>query len=320
MSVADGRDELCSRLYRYPMTDQRKSRAIELAVKRLRFAPSPNGYLHLGHIYSMHLNREFADLMGAECLLRVEDIDLARSKAEYVTAVFEDLAWMGFSWPEPVLRQSSRFDAYRAALHHLQVQELVYPAFLSRKQIKQVVSEYERKGQDWPKDPDGSMLYPGQCKQLSMVERQQRIDQGEAYNWRLDMDKALRLVGEKISWREIDSQFRLDQIAASPEQWGDVVLARRDVPTSYHLSVVVDDAFQDIDCVVRGRDLFHATSVHRLLQILLDLPQPIYHHHELLKGEDLRKLSKSEGAMSIRHMRDQKHLSADDILALMPHR
>lgn len=302
------------------MTDQRKSRAIERAVKKLRFAPSPNGYLHMGHIYSMHLNRQFADLMGAECLLRIEDIDLARSKGEYVDAIFEDLSWVGFSWPEPVLFQSRRFDAYQAALGQLQDQDLVYPAFLSRKEIRQAVADDARGGKIWPKDPDGSFLYPGLCKQMSKAERQRRMDQGDAYNWRLDMDKALKLIGDQVFWREMDSQFHQAQIKASPRQWGDVVLARRDVPTSYHLSVVVDDAFQQIDCVVRGRDLFHATSIHRLLQILLDLPEPIYHHHELLKGEDLRKLSKSEGAMSIRQMRDQKGLSADDIFALMTHR
>lgn len=285
--------------------------------KRLRFAPSPNGYLHLGHAYSAQVNWTLANLFGATCLLRIEDIDQGRTRADYVDAIFDDLAWLGFEWPEPVLFQSTRFDTYQKALDELIARNLVYPAFLSRKEIKQAVAQAESHGRQWPKDPDGSPIYPGQCKHLTASEREARIARGDAYNWRLDMAAALAQVNNDLFWQEMDEKLSLHPVKAEPEKWGDMVLARRDVPTSYHLSVVMDDAFQGIDCVVRGLDLYPATAIHCLLQYLLDLPRPIYHHHALIADKTMQKLSKSDGATSLKELREVNALSADDVRFLI---
>lgn len=284
--------------------------------KFLRFAPSPNGYLHVGHALSAQLNWQLANLFRATCLLRVEDIDQERTRPEYVKGIFDDLAWLGFEWPEPVLFQSHRFDIYQFALNDLIARELIYPAFLSRKQIKDRVAAAQAGGKSWPKDPDGSPLYPDDCKALSKKTRHARMARGDAYNWRLDMDRAMALVPQPIHWQEIGADFKLEQVKADPSLWGDVVLARRDVPTSYHLSVVLDDAHQSIDWVVRGQDLYQATSIHCLLQNLLDLPQPIYCHHPLITDENMQKLSKSEGATSLKELRETEGLSAHDVRAL----
>ncbi|WP_162654758.1 tRNA glutamyl-Q(34) synthetase GluQRS [Lentilitoribacter sp. Alg239-R112] len=285
--------------------------------KCVRFAPSSNGYLHRGHAYSALLNWQFSQDYDAEFLLRMEDIDITRSKPEFVDAIFEDLRWLGLDWPEPVLFQSSRFEAYQATLQNLIERDLVYPAFLSRKDINSLIAIYENDGIHWPIDPDGSPHYPGKCKELSRQERKLRILNGEAHNWRLDMRAVLDQLGQDVTWVEFNAELKPTKIEASPEAWGDVVIARRDIPTSYHLSVVLDDAEQGVDFVIRGKDLYHSTSIHRVLQILLNLPAPNYRHHDLIMADEHFKLSKSDGSQSLKDLREKKNLTRTQLLKLI---
>jgi glutamyl-Q tRNA(Asp) synthetase len=266
-----------------------------------RFAPSPNGYLHLGHGFSALLNHEMAVASGGKLLLRIEDIDLERCRPEFERAIYEDLEWLGLRWGMPVRRQSDHFDAYRDALETLKKHGFVYPCFCSRADVAAATSE--RPG--WPRDPDDSPLYPGTCKHLSAAERQRKLKAGQPAAWRLDMQAALKAIGHPIDWREYGDDGALRLVGADPALWGDVVLGRKDVPASYHIAVVVDDALQGVTNVVRGEDLFMATGLHRLLQILLDLPAPDYHHHALLRDAAGRKLSKSLRAKSLRALRQE---------------
>ena len=284
------------------------------SFKRLRFAPSPNGYLHLGHAYSALLNQTLALQLDAELLLRMEDIDQTRARARYVAGIYEDLKWLGLSWPQPVLQQSQRFDVYHAKLEWLIKQELVYRAFLSRKEIKEFAEKYKRDhGHDWSSDPDGAPLYPDFCKQQSHTLSDQRASDGAPFTWRLDMQKAISYIDQELSWSEYDLNFTKTVIRADPSVWGDVIIARKDTPTSYHLSVVLDDAAQDIDLVVRGMDLYHASSVHRLLQVVFDLPEPGYIHHKLILDKDGRKLSKSSRDTSIKSLRNDRRQTLSQI-------
>jgi glutamyl-Q tRNA(Asp) synthetase len=267
-----------------------------------RFAPSPNGYLHLGHALSALLNADWAMAAGGRLLLRIEDIDETRCRPEYETATHEDLAWLGLAFAPQVRKQSEHFDDYRAALARLDAQQLIYPSFESRAEIAALVAERE----PWPSDPDGAPLYPGDAKRMSPTERSRRIGAGEPYALRLDMAAALARSGP-LSWTETGAgpAGETGLIKAGPSAWGDVILARKEAPTSYHLAVVVDDAAQGVTDVARGRDLFHATSVHSLLQSLLELPQPRYHHHRLILDTDGRKLSKSTRATGLRELRSR---------------
>lgn len=266
-----------------------------------RFAPSPNGFLHLGHALSALLNADLARAAGGRLLLRIENIDETRCRPEYETAIYEDLAWLGIAWEQPVWRQSEHYDAYRAALAKLEAMGLVYPSFESRAEIAALVPARAAKVQgDWPRDPDGAPLYPGDAKSMSAVERKRRMAAGEPYALRLDMHAAMAREG-KLIWIEMDQ----GAVAADPAAWGDLILARKDTPTSYHLAVVIDDAAQGVTDVVRGRDLFHATSVHLLLQALLELPTPRYRHHRLILDADGNKLSKSAAATGLRELRTQ---------------
>jgi glutamyl-Q tRNA(Asp) synthetase len=267
-----------------------------------RFAPSPNGYLHLGHALSALLNADRARAAGGRLLLRIEDIDETRCRPEYEKAIDEDLAWLGIAWERPVRRQSEHYDDYRAALARLEAQGLVYPSFESRAEITRLVAARE----PWPRDPDGTPLYPGDAKSMPEAERARRMAAGEPYALRLDMATALVRTGS-LTWGETGAgpSGETGSIAANPAIWGDVILARKETPTSYHLAVMVDDAAQGITDVVRGCDLFHATSVHRLLQALLGLPPPRYHHHRLILDNDGRKLSKSTQATGLRELRAQ---------------
>jgi glutamyl-Q tRNA(Asp) synthetase len=276
-----------------------------------RFAPSPNGYLHLGHALSALINFDMARAMGGRLLLRIEDIDHTRCRPEYEAAIYEDLAWLGIAWEEPVRRQSEHFDDYQTALARLEAQDLVYASFESRAEITALVAERKVAGA-WPRDPDGAPLYPGTAKSLSPAERQRRIEAGAPYALRLDMTGALACAGA-LDWAETGQgpQGETGVVAAAPAAWGDVVLARKETPTSYHLSVVVDDALQGVTQVVRGQDLFWATSAHRLLQALLAVPAPIYHHHRLLLDSDGRKLSKSTQATALRMLRQDGATPAD---------
>jgi glutamyl-Q tRNA(Asp) synthetase len=277
----------------------------------LRFAPSPNGYLHLGHAYSALLNHDMARDLGGRLLLRIEDIDVSRCRPEYEAAIYQDLAWLGISWDTSVRRQSEQFDDYRAALAKLEAQGLIYPSFESRSEIAALVAARERQGH-WPRDPDGVPLYPGDARQLPAAERERRRRAGEPYALRLALGAAIARAGV-LTWTETGSgpQGQTGIVEAAPQMWGDVVLARKEVPASYHLAVAIDDARQDVTDVVRGQDLFWATGIHRLLQALLGLPQPVYHHHKLILDADGRKLSKSTQATSLRELRAAGATPAD---------
>jgi glutamyl-Q tRNA(Asp) synthetase len=272
-----------------------------------RFAPSPNGYLHLGHALSALHNFDMARAAGGRFLLRIEDIDAARCRPHYEQAIYEDLAWLGITWEEPVRRQSAHLEDYRAALARLD--GLLYPSFETRGEIARLVAERERHA-PWPRDPDGAPLYPGDARSLSAAERRRRMEAGEPYALRLDMAAALARTGA-LTWIETDCGGKTTSVAASPQMWGDVVLARKETPTSYHLSVVIDDAEQGVTHVVRGQDLLAATSVHRVLQALFALAAPIYHHHRLILDAHGQKLSKSTRATALRALREKGASSAD---------
>jgi glutamyl-Q tRNA(Asp) synthetase len=269
----------------------------------LRFAPSPNGYLHLGHAFSALLNFDLARQTGGRLLLRIEDIDLTRCKPEFEAAIHQDLGWLGIAWEQPVRRQSEHQADYREALEKLASQGLIYPSFETRAEIAGLVARREASG-GWPRDPDGAPLYPGTAKLLSSEERARLLESGAPCALRLDMAAACARAGN-LGWRERGEgpNGEAGAAAARPEAWGDVILARKETPTSYHLSVVVDDALQGVTDVVRGQDLFWSTSVHRLLQQLLGLPKPAYHHHRLILDAAGRKLSKSSAATGLRELR-----------------
>jgi glutamyl-Q tRNA(Asp) synthetase len=276
-----------------------------------RFAPSPNGYLHLGHALSALMNFDMARATGGRFLLRIEDIDRARCRSEFETAIYEDLAWLGIGWDGPVRRQSEHLDQYGAALARLEADGLVYPSFESRAEIAALVSSSPG---TWPRDPDGAPLYPGTGRALSQSERARRIAAGAPYALRLDMAAAIARAGAlALDWVETGSgpHGETGTVAAAPARWGDVVLGRKEAPASYHLCVVIDDARQGVTHVVRGCDLFWATGIHRLLQVLLDLPVPVYHHHRLMLGADGRKLSKSTRATALRTLRRNGTTAAD---------
>lgn len=272
----------------------------------LRFAPSPNGRLHLGHALSALINERLAQKLKGRLLLRIEDIDRQRCTPDFEMGMIEDLDWLGIAFEQPPLRQSENFEAYRQALDGLAARGLLYPAFLSRSEIRQAVLAGEaRTGIPWPRDPDGAPLLPPIDRERSEAERRSLIEAGHPFAWRLDMQAALAEVALPLAFKELlaGADGERTMVEARPELWGDVLLARRDTPTSYHLSVVVDDAAQGVTHVVRGRDLFQATSVHVLLQQLLGLPQPVYCHHPLVLDADGRKLSKSDGATALAELR-----------------
>jgi glutamyl-Q tRNA(Asp) synthetase len=276
-----------------------------------RFAPSPNGYLHLGHAYSALLNFDSARQAGGRLLLRIEDIDATRCRPEFEAAIYEDLAWLGMAWETPVRRQSEHLSDYRDAVEKLLGLGLAYPSFESRAEIARLVAEREARA-PWPRDPDGAPLYPGGAKLLSPGERARLLESGTPYALRLDMEAARARAGA-LTWIEHGEgpDGETGVVAARPEAWGDVILARKETPTSYHLSVVIDDALQGVSDVVRGQDLFWSTSVHRLLQHLLGLPQPSYRHHRLIRDAAGRKLSKSSEATGLRDLRGQGATPAD---------
>jgi glutamyl-Q tRNA(Asp) synthetase len=278
-----------------------------------RFAPSPNGPLHIGHAFSAILNANLAKRTGGRFLLRIEDIDQSRARPGFVDGIFDDLAWLGLEWETPVRIQSAHFNDYAQALNRLAEHGLLYAATLSRGQRNQLVTDFERDGTLWPRDPDGAPLYPPGER---LNPPAMNAPHARQHAIRLNMDKALERVGklvERLHWREFDASDPdiTTEIAGAPGAWGDVVVARVDCPTSYHLSVVVDDALQGVTHVVRGHDLSHTTSVHRLLQVMLDLPQPIYHHHHLIRDRENEKLSKSAGHPGLKSLRDRGATPAD---------
>ncbi len=260
-----------------------------------RFAPSPSGHLHLGHAFSGLFSERAARQAGGRFLLRVEDIDSTRCRPTFTQEMIEDLEWLGLRWDAPPLAQSTRGEAYRQALHRLTDMGLLYPCFCTRADIRaEIVGAAAA-----PHGPDGP-LYPGLCRELSSRERAKRRKAGVPYALRLDVRKAQRLAGP-LTWQDRGK----GEMTAQPEIFGDVVLARKDIGTSYHLAVTLDDAFQEITLVTRGEDLFQATHVHRLLQALLELPVPQWHHHGLIEDEQGQRLAKRHGALALRQLRLQ---------------
>ncbi|WP_075291470.1 tRNA glutamyl-Q(34) synthetase GluQRS [Pararhizobium arenae] len=283
-----------------------------------RFAPSPNGLLHLGHALSAIINHDMTKECNGRFLLRIEDIDTTRCRPEFEAAIYEDLNWLGLNWEKPVRRQSEHFALYGEMLERLIARGLAYPSFMSRSEIKAAVTAYEIDGKIWPRDPDGAPHYPGNEREWDIGKRRDMLATGRQHAWRLDMERALKEIEGPLSWRETGAgpDGETGEIAADPAEWGDIVLSRSDAPSSYHLAVTVDDALQGITHVVRGHDLFHATSVHRLLQQLLGLTEPVYHHHRLVLDKDGKKLSKSDGSTGIAAYRAAGR-SAADIRALL---
>ena len=274
-----------------------------------RFAPSPNGRLHLGHAYSALFSAREAQRADGRFLLRIEDIDLLRCRSEFVEGIYEDLAWLGLSWEQPVRRQSEHFETYFEAIDRLQELDVLYPCYATRSEIRAAV---EGKA-DHPLDPDGAPVYPGLYRDGSETAEPER-----PYALRMNHALAIRLVCEKLgrrpSFRETGSGPAGESgvLPVTPEIWGDVVLARKDIRTSYHIAVVVDDALQNITHIMRGQDLFAATHIHRVLQVLLDLPEPVYCHHPLISDETGRKLAKSANDQSLASLREAG-VSADQI-------
>ncbi len=258
-----------------------------------RFAPSPTGYLHLGHVRSAWAGWYAAREAGGRFRLRIEDIDLTRCRRDYETAIVQDLTWLGLAWDGEVRRQSEHFDDYRGALARLDGEGMLYPCFCTRREIQAEIARASGAPQG-----EAGPLYPGTCKRLSASERQDKIATGADYALRLDVAKAIARTGP-LEWLE-DGNL----VAAAPGTLGDVVLARKDVPVSYHLAVTVDDAVQGVTLVTRGADLFTATHVHRVLQALLGVPTPVYRHHPLLTDASGRRLAKRDRAVAMRDMRE----------------
>jgi glutamyl-Q tRNA(Asp) synthetase len=260
-----------------------------------RFAPSPNGRLHLGHAYSALLNEQLAARLHGRFLLRIEDIDTTRCTRALMWQMLDDLAWLDLTWEEPERVQSEHLEDYAEALQTLKARALVYPCFCSRSQVA-AASEKQ--------DPDGAPIYPGTCAKLVKEEVAARIACGEPHSWRLHMHKALAAAGGPLSYRRFTlPSMEEETVAANPERWGDAILARKDIGTSYHIAVVVDDALQGVTHVVRGKDLEAATDLHVLLQMLLGLPTLLYHHHALIAAPSGDKLSKSKGSETLADLR-----------------
>ena len=269
-----------------------------------RFAPSPNGFLHIGHAYSALFNWDMARKTNGKLLLRFEDIDDQRCSKEFETEILKDLEWLEVEWSGEIRRQSDHYDDYEIVLNQLDQLGVLYPSFLSRSKVQDALRTIPA---SWPSDPDGVPHYPGDEREWSKEKIKEAMATHERYSRRLDIKKANNNISEKILWLEKEKR-----VEADPLLWGDVVLGRSDCPASYNLCVVIDDAATGITNIVRGEDLYEATSVHILLQKLLGLPSPIYHHHRLICDDTGRKLSKSEGDVALSHWR-KKGMSVQDI-------
>jgi len=271
-----------------------------------RFAPSPTGLLHLGHAFSALYAFDAAKAAGGKFLLRIEDIDHTRCRPEYVPQILDDLSWLGLNWEEPVRCQSEHMDDYARALQKLEALGITYRCLASRSEIKSYV-EQNCGLEKAERDPDGALIYPGIYRTMDVEKTTRMMSSGKPACIRLNMAKAIEMAGKDLTFLEKGSgpQGEHGEVLCSPQNWGDVIIARKDTPASYHLSVVVDDALQGVSEVTRGQDVFHATSIHRLLQVLLKLPQPDYNHHRLIKDETGAKLSKSAADKSLKAWRSQ---------------
>lgn len=257
----------------------------------VRFAPSPNGLLHFGHAFAAMMAHDFARARGGQFLLRIEDIDSGRSRPEFVTAILDDLRWLGLGWDGDVIFQSQRLDSYAAAAERLKALELLYPCFCSRSDMRLLQADGPQ-----PEGPDGP-IYAGTCRHLDPDQARKRATK-EPHSWRLDVAKAAAITGP-LQWMDERHGAQLSH----PERLGDVILVPKETPVAYHLAVTVDDARDGITHVVRGDDLFGSTAIHRLLQALLGLPTPTYFHHRLLCDEEGAKLAKSRGSASLSVLR-----------------
>ena len=272
-----------------------------------RFAPSPTGPLHLGHAYAAVFAYELAMEKGGRFLLRFEDIDVTRVRNQYYLAIERDLAWLGIHWDGTPIRQKDRLSAYTVSLQKLKSLHVVYPCFCTRCEIQQELKYMINA----PHGSEGETIYPGTCRDLTPTERAERIGQGQAHCWRLDARRAIDLTGPLVFEDQIKGRLAVD-----PLLLGDVVLARKDIATSYHLAVVTDDHFQGVTDVTRGEDLLSSTHVHRILQSLLGLAVPVYHHHRLIVDEADKRLAKRDDAVSLATLRDQGK-KREDILAML---
>lgn len=286
-----------------------------------RFAPSPNGPLHIGHAYSACLAAHHAQTHDGVFLLRIEDIDIGRARRAYEEKIYDDLAWLGLAWPEPTLRQSLRFSVYQSALDRLREMQLVYPCWATRSEIRQAIDASPIGWENWPRDPDGAPVYPGLYRDISRQRQRDLMWQRHDFAWRLKIDRLQELAEHKNGGPLTITH--LDPLSGAPDTtetvnargFGDIIIARKDIPTSYHLSVVIDDAAQHVTHVIRGRDLRAATHIHRLLQMALDLPAPAYMHHPLIRLEEGRRLSKTAGD---RGFRGGVYASPEDLRKSLP--
>ena len=272
-----------------------------------RFAPSPTGPLHLGHAYAAVFAYELVMEKGGRFLLRFEDIDVTRVRDQYYLAIERDLVWLGIHWDGTPIRQKDRLPAYTESLQKLKSLHVVYPCFCTRREIQQELKSMIHA----PHGSEGEAIYPGTCRDLTPTERAERIGQGQAHCWRLDARRAIELTGPLVFEDQIKGRLDVD-----PLLLGDVVLARKDIATSYHLAVVTDDHFQGVTDVTRGEDLLSSTHVHRILQSLLGLAVPVYHHHRLIVDEAGKRLAKRDDALSLATLRDQGK-KREDILAML---
>jgi glutamyl-Q tRNA(Asp) synthetase len=284
-----------------------------------RFAPSPNGYLHLGHAYSALVASKLAQISGGKFFIRIEDIDLGRCKKEYEENIYKDLNWLEIKYEENIIKQSECFDNYERYVKKLRDLNLIYPCWASRSEIKKTILKKSSSKSSWPIDPDGQYIYPEIYKNISKAERSNLMLSGSKFSWRLNVKKAMNFAqekfGNKIFFEELGLEPKGKRIL-EPNLYGDFIIARKEIPTSYHLSVTVDDAEQGINLVTRGLDIYPATSIHRLLQIILNLPETKWYHHNLLREDSGEKLSKTNKSTSIKSLRDKK-IKKDEIFSLI---
>lgn len=277
-----------------------------------RFAPSPTGRLHIGHAFSALFGFRRARDSGGTFILRIEDIDEGRCRPEFEQGIYEDLRWLGLTWAEPVRRQSDYMDDYKEALHKLLDLDVLYPCFCTRKDIQDEIT----RAASAPHGPEGA-LYPGTCRHLTDKQREDNIRAGKPYAFRLDLAKAAAYLQKKNKWPLTWFDHDKGEQVATPEILGDVVLARKDVSASYHLSVTVDDHLQGVTIVTRGEDLFYASHLHRLLQELLGLTVPTWHHHRLLLDHEGKRFAKRNNSVTLQHLREVDGKTPADIMRII---